>query len=221
MDIPAHLLPRWFLWLTDGLALALMLLVLRRAPLGRLRDDRFSNVFFAACVFMLLLWNIKAGLKPTLHLHLLGVATLTLMVGWRLALLGVALVLAGTTINGNGGWESFGLNLLLMGCYPALLTHLLLVLAQRKLPHNFFIYIYINAFLAGGLGMVGVGLLSTLIFSAFGIHTTAWLGEQYLVYFPLLFFSESVFNGMLMTMLVALRPEWVCTFDDRLYIQGK
>ncbi|RMG29048.1 MAG: hypothetical protein D6721_07085 [Gammaproteobacteria bacterium] len=170
---------------------------------------------------MLVLWNIKAGLTPTLHFHLLGVTTLALMAGWRLALLGVVLVLAGTTLNGNGSWETLGINLLLMGFWPALLTQGLLRLAQRRLPHNFFIYVYVNAFFAGGLAMVGVGLFSTLVFSAFGIHTTAWLGEQYLVYFPLLFFSESVFNGMLVTMLVALRPEWVHTFDDRLYIHGK
>jgi uncharacterized membrane protein len=36
-----------------------------------------------------------------------------------------------------------------------------------------------------------------------------------------MFFPEGMLNGWIMTVLVAFRPDWVSSFDDRLYIHGK
>jgi uncharacterized membrane protein len=36
-----------------------------------------------------------------------------------------------------------------------------------------------------------------------------------------MFLSEALINGMVMTMLVALRPEWVSSFSDDLYLKDK
>jgi uncharacterized membrane protein len=38
---------------------------------------------------------------------------------------------------------------------------------------------------------------------------------------PLIFFAEAIINGMIMTTMVALRPGWVASFDDNLYIKNK
>jgi uncharacterized membrane protein len=38
---------------------------------------------------------------------------------------------------------------------------------------------------------------------------------------PLIFFSEAFINGMIMTAMVALRPGWVGSFDDELYLKNK
>lgn len=221
MDFPAQLLPDWLLWLSALIYIPVLALALYLLPRRRLRDNGFTHVYFAACVAMLLLWSIKAGIHPALNFHLLGVTVLTLMVGWAYAFIGVSLVALGTTLNGNAGFETFALNVLLMGLLPIMFTQLLLDLARRRLPHNFFIYVYINAFLAGGLSIVLAALSGTLLLWGVGLHEFGWLGHQYLAYFPLIFFSEALMSGMLMTMLVALRPAWVCSFDDRLYIDGK
>lgn len=221
MDLPAGLFPNGLLIFADLLFGLLLLYALLTAPVTRLRDNQFSHLVFASTVAILVLWNIKAGIYPAIHFHLLGVTTFTLMVGWRFALIGTMLALAGSTYYGNGSWETFALNALLMGALPALFTHWLLDVAQRRLPHNFFIYIYINAFLAGGLAITASGFTTAALLWALDVHSLEWLGYQYLAFFPLIFFSEAVLNGMVTTMLVALRPHWIKSFDDKLYIDGK
>ncbi len=221
MDFPSGIFPTGLLIIANILFVLLLLYALVTAPVTRLRDNNFSHLVFASTVAILILWNIRAGIYPAIHFHLLGVTTFTLMVGWRFAIIGVTLALIGTTAYGHGGWETLGLNGLIMGVLPALFTHWLLEVAQRRLPHNFFIYIYINGFLAGGLAICVSGFTTAALLWSLDIHSFDWLGYQYLAFFPLMFFSEAVLNGMITTMLVALRPQWILSFDDRLYIDGK
>jgi uncharacterized membrane protein len=93
--------------------------------------------------------------------------------------------------------------------------------ARRSLPHNFFVYVYVNGFLAAGLSILGVGLLGALIMVGVDTASSEWLVYQYLPYLPLIFFAEATINGMIMTAMVALRPGWVASFDDNLYIKNK
>lgn len=221
MNFPDHIFPGAAHVLGILLALAWLGLALLRLPRARLADSAFTHTYFGACVALLVLWNVQASVPPALHFHLLGVTALTLMFGWHFAAVGVALVLLGTSLNGQGSWLSFGINLLCMGALPIALTWSLLQWAQRRLPHNFFIYVYVNAFLAAGLAMLATAAATALLLWLTGTHTLEWLSYQYLPYFPLMFFAEAVMNGMIMTLLVALRPGWVCSFDDNLYINGK
>lgn len=221
MDFPTQFVPG----LIDALAGLLTLLWLGfaivRLPYRLLAESAFTHVLFGAAVGALVLWSLHAGVPPSLNFHLLGVTALTLMFGWHYASLAVCAVLLGVTLNGQAGWTSFGLNFLIMGVIPIALTTRLLIWAQRYLPHNFFIYVYINAFLGAGLSIVAAAGAGALLVWLTGLQTSAWLGYQYLPYFPLMFFSEAVLNGMVMTLLVALRPAWVRSFDDELYINGK
>lgn len=221
MDFPEHVFPSVVHVLGIIIACGWLLWSLLRLPVRRLYDNAFTHVYFGACVVVLLLWSVHAGVPPTLHFHLLGVTALTLMFGWQFASLGVTIILVGTTLNGQGGWATFALNLLCMGGIPIAVSTLLLRWAQRRLPHNFFIYVYINAFLAAGVSIVATGFAGAGLLWVTGTHNLEWLGYQYLAFFPLMFFSEAVMNGMVMTLLIALRPEWVCSFDDNLYINGK
>lgn len=221
MDFPDQIFPTTIHALGYAGALVWLGWALLRMPWRRLYDNAFTHVFFGASVAALVLWSVHAGVPPTLHFHLLGVTALTLMFGWQFAAFAVTLVLFGTTLNGQGSWASFGVNLLFMGAIPVTLSWLLLTWAQRRLPHNFFIYVYINSFLAAGVSILATGAAGAGLLWLTGTHTLDWLGYQYLPYFPLMFFSEAVMNGMVMTLLVALRPDWVCSFDDNLYINGK
>jgi uncharacterized membrane protein len=216
-----HVFPEALFWLANALMVFVCLWALRWAPLGRLWNNEFNHVYFGACVVLLLLWNTRVGVLPALNFHLLGVTAMTLMFGWAFAVFGVIIVTAGSIISLHGHWLSLGLNALVMGCVPVLVTEFLLRVAQRRLPHNFFVYVYINGFLAAGLSLLaacGLGaLLMWLVDSASG----QWLSYQYLPYLPLVFFSEAIVNGMIMTAMVALRPGWVASFDDNLYINNK
>lgn len=210
-------------WLAASWLIYILLLFrgIRHAQWERFRDNQFLHVFFGASVAAMLLWLVKGGVSPGLSFHILGVTALTLMFGWALALMAVSVVVVGTTWSGLGSWETVALNVLVMGAVPIYVTHWLLVSAQRRLPHNFFIYVLLNAFFAAGLSSVIGKCIGAALLVLAGAQSFDRVAYEFLPYLPLMFFSEAVVNGMLMTMLVALRPAWVETFDDDLYLRNK
>jgi uncharacterized membrane protein len=217
MDIPADLLPAPSLWLA-ALAYAILLTAaLLTAPWNKILDKEGSNIFFGAVAFIAVVWTLRAGIVPGHNYHLLGATALCLMFGWQFALVAVSLVLIVTTWQGPAGWETFAINALVMGAVPVLFTRFMLYSCQRWLPHNFFIYIFINAFLTGALSMLLCGFAASMVLAiADGIP-----GSNYLQVIPLLMFGEAFFNGMIMILLVAYKPRWVATFHDHWYLDGK
>ena len=221
MDVPSGLLSlAWLLpaWMMFALA---CVAALRSADWRRLLDSADLHVWLGATVVVMLLWLIKGGISPGLGFHILGVTALTLMFGWAFAWFSLLLVLLATTAQGLGGWETLAVNALLMGGIPILLTQGLLRLSQWYLPHNFFIYILLNAFFAAGLSSLIAKLAVVALLLLAGVQQYGAVAYEYLPYLPMMFLSEALINGMAMTMLVALRPEWVCSFDDDLYLKGK
>lgn len=221
MDIPAHLLPDGLLWTAAALYAVLMLAAMVSAPWQKIMENEASHVYFGAVVAVGIVWTLRAGIEPGLNYHLLGMTALCLMFDWQFALIAASLVLLVTTWWGPAGWEAFPLNALVMGALPILFTRLLLYLGQLYLPHNFFIYIFLNAFLAGVLGMLLCGLAAAAILGLAGADSTALAGGEYLLFIPMLMFGEGFLNGMSMTLLVAYKPRWVATFHDRWYLEGK
>ena len=221
MDIPAGLLPASLLWgaaLLYGLMLAVALLT---APWSKLGDNEASHVYFAAVAVVCLLWTLHAGIAPGHNYHLLGVTSLCLMFDWQFALLAVSLALLVTTWQGQAGWEAFAMNALVMGALPVLSTRVLLYASQRRLTHNFFIYIFINAFFAGAVSILLCGLAAAAILALAEGEAAYRTSGDYLLFIPLLMFGEAFLNGMSMTLLVAYRPRWVSTFHDHWYLDGK
>lgn len=209
------------LWIANAALIMVLVMAARAAPLGRLWNNEFTHVYFAACVVLLLLWNTRVGVLPALNFHLLGITTVTLMFGWAYAVFAVLLVTVGTLINQNGEWVSIGLSALIFGCIPILVTLSLLRFAHRKLPYNFFVYVYFNGFLAAGLSTLAASVVGALLMLLADAGNAGWLGYQLFPFLPLIFFSEAFVNGMIMTAMVALRPGWVATFDDNLYLNNK
>ena len=52
-----------------------------------------------------------------------------------------------------------------------------------------------------------------------GSLPTAHLGEEYLLLLPMLGLAEAFMNGLVMSVAVVYTPEWVRSFDDRLYLR--
>ncbi len=221
MNFPDHLFPdawQWFGWL---LAAAVLAAAAATAPWRRLGDGVRLNVWLGTVVALALLWSMKAGVYPGLNLHLLGASAFVLMFGLRLGFLGLALVLAAVTLNGDGGWQAYGLNLLVTAAFPALLAAGLLRLAERFLPHNYFVYVFANAFFGAALGVVAVGVLATLLLTGAGVYAFDFLSSQYLPYFLLLGFAEAWLTGGLVAIMVIYLPRWVGSFDDARYLFHK
>ena len=221
MDIPAGLLPHGYLWMAATLYIPLLLLALLGAPWSKIADNEASHVYFGAIVILTVLWVLRGGIQPGLDYHLLGVTSLVLMFEWQFALMAVSLVLAVTTWTGPAGWQTFAVNALVMGAIPALFSRIFLYACQRWLPHNFFIYVFINAFLAGALSILLAGLASALLQQSAGVHPPDSIDNNFLLILPMLMFGEGFLNGAAMSLVVAYRPQWVATFHDRWYLQGK
>lgn len=221
MDIPALLITGAPLYLGYALFALVTLAAVFTAPWFKIREKESLNVFLGAVVILLMLWTMRAGIQPGLNFHLLGTTALTLMFGWQFAWFGILLIVFGTTLNGAAGWETLPLNVLLMGGVPILVTRTLLYLAQRFLPHNFFIYIFLNSFLAAGLSSLMVTLCAYLLYRYSGAYPVEILHQQYLPVMTLIALPESTLNGIAMTGAVVYKPDWVSTFHDRWYLYKK
>jgi uncharacterized membrane protein len=221
MDIPAGLLPGSYLWFSAISCLLLLALAAWTAPWSKIVDNEALHVYLGAIVLLIVLWILRGGIQPGLDYHLLGVTALCLMFEWQFALFAVSTVLAAVTWHGSAGWEAFGVNALVTGAVPIAATRLLLYYAQRRLPHNYFIYVFINAFLAGALSVLLAGLCSAGIQQLAGAHPARDLINNFLMILPMLMFGEAFLNGAAMSLVVAYRPGWVATFHDRWYLQGK
>lgn len=217
--VSANIPAAWvgILWV---LALALGALVLRGANWRMLRDSANLNVFLAATVAVLGLWLIKTGVKPGLNFHLLGATALTLMFRPLFALLAIALITAAISL-WHGQYAAFPANWLIMGAVPVGVSWVLFRLIDGKLPNHLFIYVFLNAFFGSALAILAVGGVSTAFAALAGAYPLDYLLEDYLPYYLLIAWSEAFATGMLVTLMVVYKPEWVATFDDRRYLLGK
>lgn len=221
MDIPAHLIDGLPLVIGYVLFALVTLVAVWTAPWFKIRDSSSLNVFLGAVVILMLLWTMRAGIQPGLNFHLLGATALTLMFGWQFAWFAITLIVVGITTNGNAGWDALPLNVLLMGGIPIAVTQTALFLAQRFLPHNYFIYIFLNSFLAAGLSSIAVALTAYTVYRYSGIYPVETLNTQYLPFMLLVALPESTLNGITMTGTVVYKPEWVASFHDRWYLYKK
>ena len=205
---------------------ALVLLwAVRTAPWRRLSDNGQMHVWMGAIVVLTLIWSMKAGVKPGLNLHLLGVAAFILMFGRQLAMIGLAVVLAAVTFNaslrGVEGWQPFALNALALTVFPVCVAHAVLRCVERCLPANIFIYIFVAAFFGAGITVVTTGALTGLLLWLAGAYTAELLFSDYLPFYFLLGFAEGWLNGAAITLMVVYYPRWVGSFDDRRYLWQK
>lgn len=219
MEITTELLPT--AWLVAGWIMLVSVLVVATvtAPWPRLREAEMQHALFGSIVALALLWWIRAGILPGLGFHFFGVTTLTLMFGWQFACVAAVPVLLAGVFTGQGDLGGLGVNALLLFVLPAGLTWLVHALASRHLPQHFFIYVFINCYLAAVLSMAGATLFMSGVLVAGDVVAADYLWRDYLPFLPMLLLSEGFINGAAIAVLVATRPGWVWTFDDRHYLQ--
>jgi len=179
------------------------------------------HAFAGAIVACMLLWSISAKLGSGPSFHLLGVTTLTLMFGPALAVVAATLALTGVTLAGIAGWGAFGTNALIMGVVPIATSYTIYRLVDARLPNHFFIYVLLSAFFNAGLAMMAsrMSTLAVLWFGA-GLEGTVAVSD-YVLSSVLLAWGEALTTGMLMTLFVVYRPDWVKLFDDERYLMGR
>lgn len=210
-------------WVAAGWAIAVPVLAaaVRAAPWSRFRASEPVHVWYGTILSLVLLWSIQATVGEGFTFHLLGVTAFTLLVGPPLALVGTALAVAVNIAVRDAMWANAALAWLTMGAVPVTVTWLVLRFAERTLPTNFFVYVFVVTFFGAAISLIAAGISgAALLTSALGLPAELVFGE-YVPYLVYLAFGEATLTGMLLTLAVAYRPQWVATFDDARYLKGR
>ncbi|MFZ1829094.1 MAG: energy-coupling factor ABC transporter permease [Candidatus Competibacteraceae bacterium] len=220
MNLTDSLLPADLLFFAYFVWLLIVLQALRAAPWRTfLADSRIQQVFLGASAALFLMWIFEVGVRPALGFHLLGVTVYTLMCGWSLGVIGASLIMAAVTVISDD-WAALAMNALLLGILPVSVSYGVYWLVDRYLPHHLFIYIFLcaffNAMLAAGAAVLA--LVTLLVVTE--AYTFARISNDYLPFLPLYLFPEGLLNGMTITALIGLRPDWLKTYDDERYLKS-
>ena len=210
-------------WAAGGwlLAAALVALAARTAPWSRFRSSESVHVWYGAILFVLMLWSLQATVGDGFTFHLLGCAAVTLLFGPALALVGAAVALVLLLVVHGGSWTNAGVAFVTMGAVPVIATMLVLRLAERRLPPNFFVYVFVAAFFGAGVSYAAGGAAGAAVLALGAGRDAAIVFGEYAPYLLYLAFGEATLTGMLVTLAVVYRPQWVATFDDARYLDGR
>ncbi|MFR9718100.1 energy-coupling factor ABC transporter permease [Aeromonas diversa] len=206
--------------LTALLAALALLAMAQQRTLWRqlLATPLYQRLLLGASLTLIPLWLLRAGLHQGLSIHFLGLTALTLLLGWRLALLAGTLTLLALTGFGVDSPTQLGSELLLGVMVPVLVSQALFLASWVWLPRHLFVYLFVAAFL-GGAVTISVKVVGTALWAGWsGAYPWHTIEDNYLSIWPLLLFPEALLNGMTMTLLAVYRPHWVHSFHDRVYL---
>ncbi|MCB5185156.1 energy-coupling factor ABC transporter permease [Methylobacillus gramineus] len=221
MNLPDYLIPTAWQWAANSLAILLLVYSIIKAPWKHLSPSALQHVFLGSIVTLLILWTIKAGIRPGLNIHLLGATVLCLMFRWQLALIAMATILLGHAAFNMTGWHALGINFLIMAAIPVAFSYNLFRLVDSKLPNHLVIYIFVCGFLCAGLTINMCGLSAVLALIGMEAYPGEYLRDHYLPYYILIGWSEALLTGMAVTLMTAFRPHWLMTFNDTRYLKTK
>ena len=168
---------------------------LYRAPWSILLQKDSSNILFATCVFLFLLWHLKINVAEGLSIHLLGSTALTLMFRWQVALISNALILIGITLSTPADFAALPMNGLITGVLPVAISYLIWRFNEWYLPANYFIYIFIAAFFSAGLSILASGYVSFRLLTLINQLPAETLEEYLLIFIPIMYPEDSLDLG--------------------------
>ncbi|WP_439823507.1 energy-coupling factor ABC transporter permease [Aeromonas caviae] len=178
----------------------------------------YQHLCLGGAIVLVPLWTLRAGLHEGLEIHFLGLTSLTLLLGWRLALLAPCLTLLILAYFGVIPLTDIGWQALIGVALPVATSWLLFLGSWAWLPRHLFVYLFVAAFLGGALSISAKVIASALLMGVSGTYSWHTISADYLSIWPLQLFPEALLNGMTMTLLAVYRPHWVNTFFDREYL---
>lgn len=192
-------------------------MALATAPWVALRaSPRRLHLVFGAVLGLLALWSIGGRIGEHASLHLLGMTTVTLLLGPGLAVIVGTAALAVMAALGAMSWSAVPANGLVTVSAPAGITWLLLAGALRHAPRNLFVFMLGIGFAGGALSMLAVMLVLLGLFAIAGdagaLHE--WASPLIL----LAMFPEGFVNGAIVSGLAVYKPHWLRMYDDRHFL---
>lgn len=211
------------LWLNFAACLTLLVAVVVAAWTAPWRALQAAtvrlHVLFGSLLALLLLWQLSLNLIDGVWIHLLGVTSLTLLVGWRFAVLGATLVLFAHVWMQQQSLLAVPLSWVFTVLVPATTTRVLAYVLRTYGLSNLFVYM-LGAGFGGGLASVlVVAALAIPLFWLMGQIEWVALALENWSFVLLIMFPEGFVNGMVVTALTVFYPELMKTFDEDFYLQ--
>ncbi|MDE2595031.1 MAG: hypothetical protein KGL57_12415 [Burkholderiales bacterium] len=220
--------------------LAVVLLALLVAGLFKpwlvLKHRPLQSPWLGAMVILPWVWWMQQLLPSGVALRAGGACLLVLMFGWPLAIWSLPVIAAGTTLiqalglhfGANTAAAEAPVSLLALaqhwldlapivvwtGIVPASLALLIGLAIRRWLPHHLFIYILGRGFLGTAVAISLTGVLGWLANRVPPTMNT----EEWLLGHWLLGWGEAISTGMLTSIFVAFKPQWLLTYSDARYL---
>lgn len=223
MDVYDSLLTNHWIILGHIIYWPIVIFALIKTP-WRERSCDVKQIWPILSAALLLLWQLNAPLSVGISIHLLGATLMTVLFGWQLAIVGLTSVLLGTTLinttfSNESSWLAIGLNGVTQVLVPTVCSYHIVKQVFLRLPHNFFIYIYLVGFANAMLSIAMVGLSSTLVLALASEIPLNILTSHYLSAYLLIIFPEAFITGALLTIVVVYRSQWALSFDDERYLK--
>ncbi len=114
----------------------------------------YQHLVFASAVALTILWSIRAGIVPGLELFFLGVTTLVLCHGWRIAIWICCLPLLLLMVFGTVSLVDGGAFALTTFILPGLFSYAVFSWSYHYLSRHLFIYIFVAGFINAALTIV-------------------------------------------------------------------
>lgn len=218
MNLTIALVPEVWTLLANFLLLPILFLIYYTFPISWFKQ--FYNIFLAACVALMVLWFMKAGVRAGMQYHYLGATLLTLMFGWQLAILAVALEVLVLVLRDIIEWQVFAVNVFLMGVVPVTISSLVLMLVERKLYNHFIVYFFIGVFANAAFTIALSVYIAAMVMVASGAYSYEYISYEYTPFIWLMLYPEAFLTGLAIIIMVVYSPQWVRSFDDDKYPFG-
>jgi uncharacterized membrane protein len=207
-----------FEWVLEMVVVAACVIpALLMRPWRILRARALQNPWLACLVLLPALWMGQRAMPAGATLQLSGACLMVLMFGWPVTVLSlVPIALVGSWL-GDLGFAQ-GLSRLAWHGMAAASLGLALGLATRRwLPHNLFVYILARGFFVTAVAMFIAGSVAAWRQPLpAGLQLESLLLGQWLMSW-----GEAVTTGMLTSIFVAFKPEWLASWSDQRYLHGR
>lgn len=224
MSFDPDIIPQPWLVSFAPIYLALLGWAIREAHWRRLRHPADAHVFYGAILVLWLVWQVSARVDawPGLEFHVLMLTSATLMFGWAFAFIAASIAQVGLVAQGSASLLALPMAVSVNAGSAIAASYLVHQIARQRLPRHFFVYVFVSCVLGGALAMLASRLVGMAVLVVAGVYSPqALMRGDFIILLPLMMFPEAFINGGLMTLLVAYRPEWVSSFLDRHYLEGK
>ena len=184
-------------------------------PWRMLTQGDLISPLLGSLVVLPWLWALPRLHTMPLQLQLSGACAVTLMLGWPLAVLTLALVAALAGLIAPADWDVLAAQALWQGVVPATLALGAGAALRRWAGTTPFVYI-----LARGFAATVVCTFAADILAQLAGHELQLVGLGLgMVGRWLLAWGDGFMTGMMAAIFVAFRPQWLATWSDPLYLK--